>query len=185
MPDASWLARSSQYKMRAGYLPALSRMSAGGYTRTQSPHRNDDRFHPQSRHSSPLCAFSASNFKLRHFPAGRRRSAGRALPRRLSRGLKALRKSRGSGEPWPRWGRVSPLSGCNPTRRSRFHWKRSTQPPSLDAALQKEWCAAKNLLTSLYLVVIRHPDIALQQKPGVGRSEIVAQGSKMKESGDE
>ncbi len=42
--------------------------SAYGYTRTQSPHRNDDRFHPQSRHSSPLCAFSASNFKLRHYP---------------------------------------------------------------------------------------------------------------------
>ncbi len=41
--------------------------SAYGYERTQSPHRNDDRFHPQSRHSSPLCAFSASDFKPRHY----------------------------------------------------------------------------------------------------------------------
>ncbi len=49
--------------------PAL-RASACGYTRTQSPHRNDDCFHPLSRHSSPLCAFNASNFKLRHYRPG-------------------------------------------------------------------------------------------------------------------
>ena len=46
----------------------MMRTSAYGYIRTYSPHRNDDRFHPLSRHSSLLGAFSASNFKLRHYP---------------------------------------------------------------------------------------------------------------------
>ncbi len=41
---------------------------ATAYVWTQSPHRNDDRIHRQSRHSRPLGAFSASNFKLRHTP---------------------------------------------------------------------------------------------------------------------
>ncbi len=67
------MARGEAYvEMATGQagFERVNLMSAFGYERTQSPHRNDDRFHPQSRHSSPLCAFSALNFKLKHYPGG-------------------------------------------------------------------------------------------------------------------
>ena len=68
--------------------------SARGYIRTQSPHRNDGRFHPLSRHSGQLRAFGASNFKPRH-------SRIRHRPR--------------SSPPGPRMGRLlSAFSGHNP-----------------------------------------------------------------------
>jgi hypothetical protein len=52
---------------RIGCSRTPAAMSASGYTRTQTPHQNDGGFHLLSRHSSPLCAFSASNFKPRHY----------------------------------------------------------------------------------------------------------------------
>ncbi len=43
-------------------------MSEFGSSRTQWPYQNDDRFRMIGRHTSPLRAFSTSNFKLGHYP---------------------------------------------------------------------------------------------------------------------
>lgn len=49
-----------------GYLWASPKLRSRPKTRAQRPHRNDSRFRTIGRHGSPLGAFSASNFDLRH-----------------------------------------------------------------------------------------------------------------------
>ena len=66
-----WTAPTTGIAMCQNAVDVAERLeSAYGDARTQLQHRNDDRFHPPSRHSNPLCAFGASNFKPGYCPDG-------------------------------------------------------------------------------------------------------------------